>query len=168
MWVLWERLTHHLGAVRWESLSGKVSASHARRSNARRLRKSRTTVTGIRILLRVLRGHGGEGQMRCRTSWRASRCGGKQGIRVPAWIRCLVCICCVGRWPPRPLALAFKRNVFSGIRETQAPSSDSQETAMGDKSLKIPLGQSLQALSHHIYFSESHRQQGAESDCATP
>lgn len=80
MWVLRERLTHHLGAVRWESLSGKVSASHARRSNASRLRKSRTMITGTRILLRALRFHGGggvgwggEGQMSCRTSWRASR-----------------------------------------------------------------------------------------------
>ena len=39
---------------------------------------------------------------------------------------------------------------------------------MGDKSPKILSGQPLQALSHYIYFSVSHRQQGAESDCATP
>lgn len=38
--------------------------------------------------------------------------GGKQGIRVPDWIRCLVSICCLGRWPPRPLALPLKGNMF--------------------------------------------------------
>lgn len=105
--------------------------------------------------------------MPCGTNWRASRVrGGQRGSRYPLGKPAKCVFCSARRWPARAHSPSLSGEscvVGSVFRFCGTPMRGRKP-----RSTEISYGQLLQALPHYFCFLGPPRQQGAESDCATP